>query len=72
MLLSTGCTADERKVYETMVTKLDDYFKVRRNTILERAKFNKEIRERENRLSNTSQPCMILLNSVDTEPSKKT
>ena len=41
MLLSTGCTADERKVYETMVTKLDDYFKVRRNTILERAKFNK-------------------------------
>jgi len=41
VLLSTGCTADERKVYETVVTKLDDYFKVRRNTILERAKFNK-------------------------------
>ena len=41
VLLSTGCTADERKVYETVVTELDDYFKVRRNTILERAKFNK-------------------------------
>ena len=41
VLASTGITADERKVYDTVVKKFDDFFKVRRNVIFERARFNR-------------------------------
>ena len=41
VLASTGITADERKEYDTVVKKFDDFFKVRRNVIFERARFNR-------------------------------
>ena len=40
VLASTSITDDERKVYETVVSKFDTFFKVRRNVIFERARFN--------------------------------
>ena len=41
VLSSTNVTNDERKVYATVVEKLDDFFKVRKNVIYERARFNR-------------------------------
>ena len=41
VLSSTNVTADERKVYDTVLEKLDGFFKVRRNVIFERARFNR-------------------------------
>ena len=40
VLMSTNVTEDERKVYDTVVTKFDGFFNVRRNVIFERARFN--------------------------------
>ena len=42
VLTSTNVTADERKVYDTVVEK---FFKVRRNVIFERARFDGETAE---------------------------
>ena len=44
-LLSTGITSDEKKRYQTVVDKFDAFFKVRRNVIFERAKFNRRVQE---------------------------
>ena len=41
VLTSTNVTEDERKVYKTVLQKFDDFFKVRRNVIYERARFNR-------------------------------
>ena len=41
VLTSTNITADERKVYATVLGKFDGFFKVRTNTIYERARFNR-------------------------------
>ena len=41
VLISTNITEDERKVYDTVIAKLDAFFKVRRNIIFERARFNR-------------------------------
>ena len=41
VLTSTNIKEEEREVYATVITKLDDFFKVRRNIIFERAKFNR-------------------------------
>ena len=41
VLTSTNATDDERKVYDTVVEKFDAFFKVRRNVIFERARFNR-------------------------------
>ena len=41
VLTSTNVTADERKVYDSVVDKFDAFFKVRRNVIFERARFNR-------------------------------
>ena len=40
VLISTNITEEERKTYESVRSHLDDFFKVRINVILERAKFN--------------------------------
>jgi len=40
VLASTNISEEDRKKYNTILGKFDDYFKVRQNTILERAKFN--------------------------------
>ena len=40
VLVSTGITTEERKQYDDVVAKLDQFFKVRKNTIFERARFN--------------------------------
>ena len=41
VLNSIGLTEDERKVYDTVLSKFDGYFQVRRNVIFERARFNR-------------------------------
>ena len=41
VLTSTSITAEERKLYKGVLAKLDEFFKVRRNVIYERARFNK-------------------------------
>ena len=41
VLSSTNCTAEERKSYSSVLAKFDGYFKVRRNVIFERARFNR-------------------------------
>ena len=40
VLTSTNITTDEKKDYETVLGKFNKYFKVRKNVILERARFN--------------------------------
>ena len=40
VLTSTNITEEERKQYASVLKKLDDFFKVRRNVIFERARFN--------------------------------
>ena len=40
-----GLTEEEREVYQTVKTKFDEHFVVRRNTIFERAKFNRRCQE---------------------------
>ena len=41
VLTSTNATADERAVYATVLSKFDEFFKVRKNVIFERARFNR-------------------------------
>ena len=41
ILRSTNISDDERKVYQTVLDKFDQFFKVRKNVIFERAKFNR-------------------------------
>ena len=41
VLESTNIMTDERKVYDMVVGKFDSFFKVRRNVIFERARFNR-------------------------------
>ena len=41
VLDSTDATDDEKAVYKTVIEKFDAHFKVRKNIIYERAKFNK-------------------------------
>ena len=41
VLASTNATADERKVHDTVVSKFDGFFGVRKNVIFERARFNR-------------------------------
>lgn len=43
VLLSTNVSADEKKVYDTVIEKFDSFFKVRRNVIFERAVFNRRV-----------------------------
>ena len=41
VLSSTNVTEDERKEYTSVCRKLDEFFKVRRNIIFERARFHR-------------------------------
>ena len=41
VLASTNITEDEKKSYEGVLGKFNDYFKVRKNVIFERARFNR-------------------------------
>ena len=41
VLTSTNISAEDRKKYEPVMKKFDDFFSVRRNVILERARFNR-------------------------------
>ena len=49
---------DERKVYQTVLDKFDQFFKVRKNVIFERAKFNRRCQEITN-LQSSSSPASI-------------
>ena len=42
VLASTNIKDDKRKVYATVLQKFDDFFKVRKNIIYERARFNRQ------------------------------
>ena len=41
VLASTNASADDRKVYATVLAKFDSFFQVRKNVIFERARFNR-------------------------------
>ena len=41
ILVSTNISDDHRKQYETVLSKFDNFFCVRKNVIIERAKFNR-------------------------------
>ena len=41
VMTSTNITDEERKLYDTVMSKFDAFFKVRRNVIYERARFNR-------------------------------
>ncbi len=41
VLTSTSISAEQRKIYDQVLEKFDEFFKVRRNVIYERARFNK-------------------------------
>ena len=41
VLVSTGVTIEERKTYSEVLHKFEQFFKVRKNTIFERARFNR-------------------------------
>ena len=45
VLTSTNITAEDRKKYQKVIDKFDSHFKVRRNTIFERAGFYLEVPE---------------------------
>ena len=40
VLTSTNITAENRKKFADIIAKFDDFFKVRKNVIFERARFN--------------------------------
>ena len=44
-LTSTNITAAERKQYQSVIEKLDEFFQVRRNVIFERARFNRRVQK---------------------------
>ena len=41
ILVSTNISEDQRKQYEAVLSKYDGFFRVRKNIIIERAKFNR-------------------------------
>ena len=41
ILASTNISDDQRKQYEAVLSKFDSFFRVRKNVIIERAKFNR-------------------------------
>ena len=41
VLSSTNMTADDRRKYDRILAKFDEYFQVRKNVIYERARFNR-------------------------------
>lgn len=41
VLSSTNPTEEERSTYGTVIKKFDDFFKIRKNVIFERARFNR-------------------------------
>ena len=41
VLTSTNATAEDRKVYDIIIGKFDEFFKIRKNVIFERARFNR-------------------------------
>ena len=43
VLASTNITEEQRKVYDTVISKFDSFFKVTRNVIFERARFNRRV-----------------------------
>ena len=45
VLLSTNISAADRKKYENVMLKFDEFFKVRRNVIFERARFNRRVQK---------------------------
>ena len=43
VLVSTNISSDDKKVYGRVIAQFDTFFKVRKNTIFERARFNRRI-----------------------------
>ena len=51
ILTSTDISADGRKRFEFVIAKFDSFFKVRKNVIFERARFNRRLVRRQKNLS---------------------
>ena len=64
VLTSTNITEEEKKVYETVCGKFDDFFKVRRNVIFERARFNRRNQLEGELLRSILWSCITLLKTV--------
>ena len=47
VLASTNISAEDCKKYQEVIGKLDSYFRVRRNVIFERARFNRRSQKKE-------------------------
>jgi len=60
VLTSTKISAEDRKKYQSVVKKFDEFFDVRRNVILERAKFNR----RNQRVGETAEQYITALYSL--------
>ena len=63
VLTSTNITDEERKKYDTVIAKLQDFFKVRCNVIFERARFNRRNQQEE---ESVEQYITVLYNLVET------
>ena len=61
VLVSTNITEEQRKVYDTDIGKFDLFFKVTRNVIFERARFNRHVQlEGESLYRGIVQSCRVL------------
>ena len=71
VLTSTNISADDRKKYTAVIGKFDDYFKVRRNAIFERAKFNRRSQREGESVEQYIAKLYELAEFVSTETSKR-
>ena len=55
VLSSTNISEDDRKKYDSVIAKFEEHFKVRRNVIFERARFNRRCQKE----SETADQCSV-------------
>ena len=63
VLTSTGISTTDRQDYDKVMEKFDDFFKVRKNLVYERAKFN---RRNQGDVESVEQYITILYQLVET------
>ena len=71
-ILSTLTVNEEIDTYDDVKTALDEYFKVRRNVICERARFNKRTESPVSQLTHSYRTCTSCQNPVITEIRERT
>ena len=70
VLSSTSISEDNRKKYSEVMSKFDEYFKVQKNSIFARARFNRRNPLPGKRQKNISQFCLTLSILATTENSE--